>query len=108
MFCLLGLLTFAALSLAALVLGVSLTRLVPGLGAEHPGILALALLLLFWSIRERWQRQRIQNRLLAEIDSLSEELTFMRGDELDEPAPVAAKAARPALDRKSTRLNSSH
>src|SRR3546814_11613732 len=97
MFSLPGLLTFAALSLAALVLGVSLTRLVPGLGAEHPCILALALLLLFWSIRERWQRQRIQNRLLAEIDSLSEELTFMRGDDLDEPAPVAAKAARPAL-----------
>lgn len=97
MFSLPGLLTFAALSLVALVLGVSLTRLVPGLGAEHPGILALALLLLFWSIRERWQRQRIQNRLLAEIDALSEELTFMRGDEPAEPAPVAAKAARPAL-----------
>ncbi|MFC3674223.1 EAL domain-containing protein [Ferrovibrio xuzhouensis] len=97
MFSLPGLLTFAALSLAALVLGVSLTRLVPGLGAEHPGILALALLLLFWSIRERWQRQRIQNRLLAEIDSLSEELTFMRGDESTEAAPVAAKAIKPVL-----------
>lgn len=97
MFSLPGLLTFAALSLVALVLGVSLTRLVPGLGAEHPGILALALLLLFWSIRERWQRQRIQNRLLAEIDALSEELTFMRGDEPAEATPVAAKAARPAL-----------
>jgi len=83
-----GLLTFAALSLAALVFGVSLTRMVPGLGAEHPGILALALLLLFWSIRERWERHRIQNRLLAEIDALSEELVFMRGEE-----PAAAPAA---------------
>ena len=75
-----GLLTFAALSLTALVLGVSLTRVVPGLSAEHPGILSLALLLLFWSIRERWQRHRVQNRLLAEIDALSEELVFMRGE----------------------------
>lgn len=91
-----GLLTFAALSLVALVLGVSLTRLVPGLGGEHPGILALALLLLFWTIRERWLRHRIQNRLLAEIDTLSEELVFMRGDE---PAamPAAAVASGPVV-----------
>lgn len=84
-----GLLTFAALSLAALVLGVSATRLVPGLAAQHPGIIALALLLLFWTIRERWQRRRLQTRLLAEIDALSEELVAMRGP-LPEMRPAAA------------------
>jgi cyclic-di-GMP phosphodiesterase, flagellum assembly factor TipF len=69
-----GLLTFAALSLAALIGGVSLTRLVPGLGGEHPGLVALVLLGGFWALREIWQRRRIQRRLLAEIDALSEEV----------------------------------
>lgn len=83
-----GLLTFAALSLAALVLGVSLTRLVPGLAGEHPGVMALGLLMLFWIIRERWMRHIVQKRLIAEIDVLSEELSLVRG---------GVPAARPAV-----------
>lgn len=91
-----GLLTFAALSLAALVLGVSLTRLVPGFAGQHPGMIALLLLMAFWIVRERWMRRAIQKRLIAEIDVLSEELSLARG-------VVPAAAAMPA-ERTEPRL----
>ncbi|MEK9970548.1 MAG: EAL domain-containing protein, partial [Ferrovibrio sp.] len=74
------LLTFAALSLIALVAGVSLTRLVPGLAAQHPGILALGLLMLFWALRETLQRRAVQKRLIAEIEQLAEEVLRLRGE----------------------------
>jgi len=85
-----GLLTFAALSLAALIGGVSLTRLVPGLGGEHPGLVALALLGVFWAGREIWQRHRIQRRLIAEIDALSEEVIRLTDAQMAAEAPVQA------------------
>lgn len=94
-----GLLTFAALSLAALVAGVSLTRLVPGLAGEHPGVIALGLLLAFWIIRERWMRRLAQNRLIAEIDVLSEELSRARGS-----LPAAAADGAPVAGRMEPRL----
>jgi len=75
------LLTFAALSLIALVAGVSLTRLVPGLAQQHPGILALGLLMLFWAVREFLLRRRVQQRLLAEIEDLAEEVLRLRDQE---------------------------
>lgn len=81
-----GLLAFAALSLIALIAGVALTRLVPGLGAEHPGILALGLMAVFWAFRERWLGRRMQQRLLAEIDALTDEVMLARGEDL----PAAA------------------
>lgn len=87
-----GLLTFAALSLVALVAGVSLTRLLPPLAGQHPGLIALALLLLFWAIRERWARRRLQTRLIAEIDGLTDELMLMRG-EIPPPALAMPSAA---------------
>lgn len=87
-----GLLTFAALSLVALVAGVSLTRLVPALASQHPGLIALGLLLLFWTIRERWMRSRLQARLIAEIDGLTEELMHMRGE-----IPPPAMSMPPAI-----------
>jgi cyclic-di-GMP phosphodiesterase TipF (flagellum assembly factor) len=82
------LLTFAALSLVALVAGVSLTRLVPGLAQQHPGLLALGLLMGFWAIRELLLRRHMQARLIAEIEQLAEEVLRLRGDE-----PAAAPAA---------------
>ena len=85
-----GLLTFAALSLTALVLGVSVTRLVPGLAGQHPGVIALLLLMAFWIVRERWMRGTVQKRLIAEIDVLSEELSLARGAV---PAGIPAAAA---------------
>lgn len=75
------LLTFAALSLIALVAGVSLTRLVPGLAQQHPGILALGLLMTFWAAREILLRRRVQKRLLAEIEDLAEEVLRLRDQE---------------------------
>lgn len=90
-----GLLTFAALSLVALVLGVSLTRLAPGLAGQHPGLIALILLLAFWTIRERWLRHAVQKRLIAEIEVLSEELALVRGTPVPLPAP--AEPAEPRL-----------
>jgi cyclic-di-GMP phosphodiesterase TipF (flagellum assembly factor) len=75
------LLTFAALSLIALVAGVSLTRLVPALAQQHPGILALGLLMLFWAVREFLLRRRVQQRLLAEIEDLAEEVLRLRDQE---------------------------
>lgn len=75
------LLVFAALSLIALVAGVSLTRLVPGLAGQHPGLLALGLLMLFWAIREFLLRRRVQKRLLAEIEELAEEVLRLRDQE---------------------------
>lgn len=96
-----GLLTFAALSLVALVLGVSLTRLVPGLAGQHPGVIALVLLLAFWSIRERWLRHAVQKRLIGEIEGLSEELALVRGTPVQPDAEPAAEpqlaASRPAI-----------
>lgn len=89
-----GLLTFAALSLAALIGGVSLTRLVPGLNGEHPGLLTLVLLGGFWALREIWQRRRIQRRLIAEIDALSEEVIRLSD------AQAAAAPARPAANEQ--------
>lgn len=90
-----GLLTFAALSLVALIAGVSLTRLVPALGGQHPGLVALALLMLFWTLRERLLRHVVQRRLIAEIDGLSQELAMARAQtqvpETIEPPPVHAK-----------------
>lgn len=90
-----GLLTFAALSLVALVLGVSLTRLAPGLAGQHPGLIALILLLAFWTIRERWLRRAVQRRLIAEIEVLSEELALVRGT----PAAADPAATLPAEPR---------
>jgi cyclic-di-GMP phosphodiesterase TipF (flagellum assembly factor) len=75
------LLTFAALSLIALVAGVSLTRLVPGLAQQHPGILALGLLMTFWAAREILLRRKVQKRLLAEIEDLAEEVLRLRDQE---------------------------
>ncbi len=94
-----GMLTFAALSLAALVLGVSVTRLVPGLGGQHPGMIALVLLLAFWIIRERWMRRLVQKRLIAEIDVLSEELSLARSSlpAAESAAPVMPRRAEPLL-----------
>ncbi|HEX6958613.1 MAG TPA: EAL domain-containing protein [Ferrovibrio sp.] len=89
-----GMLTFAALALVALVGGVSLTRLVPGLAEQHPAIVALTLLMLFWAIRERLVRYSTQRRLLAEIDELSDELAMARGE-----APAAVAAAEKAEPR---------
>lgn len=92
-----GLLAFAALSLIALIAGVALTRLVPGLAAEHPGILALGLLAVFWAFRERWLGRRMQQRLLAEIEALTDEVMLARGE--DQPAaamiPVIPERAVP-------------
>lgn len=95
------LLAFAALSLIALVAGVSLTRLVPGLGGQHPGILALGLLMLFWALREILLRRRVQKRLIAEIEQLAEEVLRLRDQEavpmtvpgmIDvQPEPVAVR-----------------
>jgi cyclic-di-GMP phosphodiesterase TipF (flagellum assembly factor) len=87
------LLTFAALSLIALVAGVSLTRLVPGLAAQHPGILALGLLMLFWALRETLLRRRVQKRLIAEIEELAEEVLRLRGDLPAPDRPAALQAA---------------
>lgn len=84
-----ALLTFAALSLIALVAGVSLTRLVPGLGGQHPGILALGLLMLFWALREFLLRRRVQKRLIAEIEQLAEEVLRLRDQEA---VPTVAEA----------------
>lgn len=101
------LLAFAALSLIALVAGVSLTRLVPALGSQHPGLLALGLLLLFWVIREILLRRRMQKRLLAEIEALAEEVLRLRDQEavptvlpqmMDvQPEALAAPANEPRL-----------
>jgi cyclic-di-GMP phosphodiesterase TipF (flagellum assembly factor) len=86
------LLTFAALSLIALVAGVSLTRLVPGLGGQHPGILALGLLMLFWAIREILLRRRVQKRLISEIEQLAEEVLRLRDQEAVPMTVVEAQA----------------
>lgn len=102
-----GMLTFAALSLLALVAGVSLTRLVPGLAVQHPGLLALGLLMLFWAIRERLLRYIDRRRLIAEIDALSEELTQLRSEaQAAEPVQVAAPVgfAEPRPPRSEPRL----
>lgn len=96
-----GLLTFAALSLAALIGGVSLTRLVPALSGEHPALVAAALLMGFWALREIWLRRRIQRRLIAEIDALSEEVVRL-SDAM--PAVPAAPAASAAESRAEPRL----
>ena len=101
------LLTLAAFSLIALVAGVSLTRLVPGLAQQHPGILALGLLMLFWAVREMLLRRQVQARLIAEIEQLAEEVLRLRDMELGAgPAaidvaaePVAPRHARPHLVR---------
>ena len=98
------LLVFAALSLIALVAGVSLTRLVPALGGPHPGILALGLLMLFWAVREILLRRRVQKRLLAEIEELAEEVLRLRDQEavpmimpgVVEVQPEALAARQPA------------
>ncbi|WP_298725609.1 EAL domain-containing protein [uncultured Ferrovibrio sp.] len=90
-----GILTFAALSLLALIAGVSLTRLVPGLAGQHPGLLALGLLMLFWAVREKVLRHIERRRLVAEIDALSDELARLRGEEqVEEIAPVATNMPR--------------
>lgn len=88
-----GLLTFAALSLAALIGGVSLTRLVPGMSGEHPALVALMLLGCFWALREIWQRRRIQRRLIAEIDALSEEVIRLSDAQMVAAAPAQPVAA---------------
>ena len=88
-----GLLTFAALSLVALIGGVSLTRLVPALSGEHPALVALALLMGFWAVREGLQRRRVQRRLLAEIDALSEEVVRLTDAGARAPATAAASPA---------------
>lgn len=103
-----GLLTFAALSLAALIGGVSLTRLVPGMSGEHPAVVALALLACFWALREIWQRRRIQRRLIAEIDALSEEVIRLSDAQMASAAPAqpAAAPVRPVANevRPETRI----
>ncbi|WP_290811404.1 EAL domain-containing protein [Ferrovibrio sp.] len=104
------LLTFAALSLIALVAGVSLTRLVPGLSAQHPGILALGLLMLFWAVREILLRRRVQKRLLAEIEELAEEVLRLRDQEavptmvpgMIDVQPEALAARQPANEPRLT------
>jgi cyclic-di-GMP phosphodiesterase TipF (flagellum assembly factor) len=84
------LLTFAALSLIALVAGVSATRLVPGLATQHPGLLALGLLMLFWAMREMLLRRSVQKRLIAEIEQLAEEVLRLRGEQpvIERPVDV--------------------
>ena len=100
------LLTFAALSLIALVAGVSLTRLVPGLSAQHPGILALGLLMLFWALREILLRRRVQKRLLAEIEELAEEVLRLRDQEavpqMIDVQPEAVVIRQPANEPRLT------
>lgn len=96
-----GLLTFAALSLAALIGGVSLTRLVPGMSGEHPAMVALTLLGVFWALREIWQRRRIQRRLVAEIDALSEEIIRLSDAQAAAPAQAPAAPAPAAPVRAS-------
>lgn len=104
------LLTFAALSLIALVAGVSLTRLVPALGGQHPGILALGLLMLFWAVREILLRRRVQTRLMAEIEQLAEEVLRLRDQEavptilpgVVEVQPEALAARQPANEPRLT------
>lgn len=100
------LLTFAALSLIALVAGVSLTRLVPGLAQQHPGILALGLLMLFWAVREVLLRRRVQKRLLAEIEDLAEEVLRLRDQEavptMMDVQPEAMTARQPANEPRLT------
>lgn len=95
-----GLLTFAALSLVALVAGVSLTRLVPAMAGQNAALVAMALLLLFWALRERWMRRRLQARLIAEIDGLTDELMQMRGEI---PPPAMAMPAASAAANESVR-----
>lgn len=95
-----GLLTFAALSLLALVSGVTLTRLVPALSGQHPGILALGLLMAFWALREMWLRRNVQKRLIAEIEQLAEEVLRLRDMEASVmEAPFAAEAEAAPLRR---------
>lgn len=90
-----ALLTFAALALLALVCGVSLTRLLPALAGQNPGLVSLCLLLLFWAGREAWQRRRTEARLLAEIDTLADEVMRLRGTATAAPvAPVANEPRR--------------
>ncbi|MFN3399941.1 MAG: EAL domain-containing protein [Ferrovibrio sp.] len=100
------LLTFAALSLIALVAGVSLTRLVPGLAQQHPGILALGLLMTFWAVREFLLRRRVQQRLLAEIEDLAEEVLRLRDQEavptMMDVQPEAMTARQPANEPRLT------
>ncbi|MBS4046942.1 MAG: EAL domain-containing protein [Alphaproteobacteria bacterium] len=100
------LLTFAALSLIALVAGVSLTRLVPGLAQQHPGILALGLLMTFWAVREVLLRRRVQKRLLAEIEDLAEEVLRLRDQEavptMMDVQPEAMTARQPANEPRLT------
>jgi cyclic-di-GMP phosphodiesterase TipF (flagellum assembly factor) len=100
------LLTFAALSLIALVAGVSLTRLVPALSGQHPGILALGLLMLFWAVREILLRRRVQTRLIAEIEQLAEEVLRLRDQEavpmVVEVQPEALAARQPANEPRLT------
>jgi cyclic-di-GMP phosphodiesterase TipF (flagellum assembly factor) len=103
------LLTFAALSLIALVAGVSLTRLVPGLAQQHPGILALGLLMTFWAVREVLLRRRVQKRLLAEIEDLAEEVLRLRDQEavpmvpqMLDVQPEAMAARQPANEPRLT------
>lgn len=102
-----GLLTFAALSLLALVTGVSLTRLVPALSSQHPGILALGLLMAFWAAREMLLRRTVQKRLIAEIEQLAEEVLRLRDmeatvmaapfEEEAEAVPAPVRRVRPHL-----------
>ncbi len=65
-----GLLSFIACGLLGLIGAVSLSRLAPGWVPGEFILLSVALGGLLWALRERYERFRIQNLLLDEIDRL--------------------------------------
>lgn len=65
-----GLLSFIACGLLGLIGAVSLSRLAPGWVPGEFILLCVAIGGLLWALRERYERFRIQNLLLDEIDRL--------------------------------------
>lgn len=98
-----GLLTFAACALAGLLAALGLVRLVPDFVPGPLPLLAAAIAMLLWSLRERRARFSERHLLLAEIDHLAVTGTPARRVEAVSPprteptAPVAVARQEPRL-----------
>jgi len=94
-----GLLSFIACGLLGLIGAVSLSRLAPGWVPGEVILLSAAFGGLLWALRERYERFRIQNLLLDEIDRLVQAGSIA----MPVPAPLQANDSRVIESRPEAR-----
>ncbi len=100
-----GLLSFIACGLFGLIGAVGLSRLVPDWVPGSFALLAIAITGLLWALRERYERFRIQNLLLDEIDRMVQGMPVAAPGVMPAIMPVAANSSMIVEARAEPRLS---